>query len=101
MDSTWKADPPVFYAWCDATCPNKDLTLERIDVNGDYEPGNLTWVTRQEQMYNRRDTIFVTYSNEVVSMARVYDEACDPKPSYNTFRARIKRGWRVDEALQP
>lgn len=30
------------------------LTLERIDVNGDYEPGNCTWVSHRQQMLNRR-----------------------------------------------
>ena len=32
------------------------MTLERIDVNGNYEPGNCKWATWQEQRLNRRDT---------------------------------------------
>jgi hypothetical protein len=31
-------------------------TLERLDVNGNYEPGNVTWATKKEQRANRRDT---------------------------------------------
>lgn len=35
--------------------PGSDFTLDRIDVNKGYEPGNLRWATRTEQQQNRRD----------------------------------------------
>jgi hypothetical protein len=34
--------------------PSRDLELDRIDVNGHYEPGNLRWVTHQENCTNQR-----------------------------------------------
>jgi len=39
--------------------PGKGYTLERIDVDGNYEPGNVRWATKKEQTRNTRRTIWV------------------------------------------
>jgi hypothetical protein len=45
------------------------LSLERINVNGDYEPNNCKWATRSEQQRNRRDTIIITYEGVTKPLA--------------------------------
>lgn len=48
-----------FCKWADENgfVPNKNLSIERNNVNGNYEPSNCTWIPKSEQCYNRRNTI--------------------------------------------
>lgn len=44
----------------------KGTTLDRVDNNGNYEPGNVRWATKAEQMRNTRSTHFITFNNETM-----------------------------------
>jgi hypothetical protein len=48
-----------FYEWAMANGYKDDLTIDRIDVNGNYEPSNCKWATRLEQARNTRKNVFV------------------------------------------
>ena len=44
----WKNDFQAFYDWAIANGYNDELTIDRIDVNGNYEPSNCQWLTTSE-----------------------------------------------------
>lgn len=52
-------------------------TLDRIDVNGNYEPGNCKWSTRKEQTANRRPLTKHSLVDALVSAARMVVAAND------------------------
>jgi len=50
----WKRDRTKFFEWALNNGYRENLTIERIDVNGNYEPDNCTWITMKEQYKNKR-----------------------------------------------
>ena len=57
-----------FYNWAMQNGYNDTLTIERINVNGNYEPNNCKWITAKEQAKNKRNSIKILYNNKTYTV---------------------------------
>ena len=93
----WKENFENFYNWATNSGYQYNLTIDRIDNNGNYEPSNCRWVTYKIQARNTRNCNYVTYNNEtkcVAEWAEIYDI------DYAVLYARIfKLHWNIEKAL--
>lgn len=91
VDTLWRADFEAFLSHM-GTRPSPAHSLERIDVNGNYAPGNCCWATAMDQANNRRNTVRV----EGLSLRALSDQTGLP---ITTVRNRVKRGWSAERIV--
>lgn len=92
----WKEFLP-FYEWAMANGYEEHLTIDRIDVNGDYEPSNCRWVTMQTQLNNTRVNRYVTICGETHTMS---EWARKFGISYYLMRYRLSLNLSEEELLE-
>ena len=89
-------DYMTFKQWALANDYDKDLTIDRINPNGNYEPGNCRWVTWKVQANNKRNTTWLTLGKKTHSIHEWSDIL---NIHVNTLRWRKEHGWSDEEAL--
>ena len=87
----------VFKKWALENGYSDELTLDRIDPNGNYEPSNCRWVSRKEQNNNRTNNHYITYKGKTQSISKWAEEL-------GIKRQKIvdrlwKLGWSIERAL--
>ena len=97
----WKNDFKSFHDWAfangyDESAKRGDCTIERIDVNGNYEPSNCRWATMKEQCRNTRSNKLITYNNETRCLM---DWSYIFNINYKTLLYRFKKGWTIEKAF--
>lgn len=93
----WRDNFKNFYHWSMENGYSDDLTLDRIDVNGNYEPGNCRWATAKEQANNTTRNVIISINGE----SKTLMEWCEYyEINYKTVRDRLKRGWLIEKALK-
>lgn len=93
----WLRGFDFFADWAYANGYETGLTIERNNVNGNYEPDNCCWITREEQAYNKRQSIIVEYNGEKNDLMRWCTEL---GLKYDTIHHRITHGWSTKDAFE-
>lgn len=86
-----------FYNWAISNGYSSELTIDRIDVNGNYEPSNCRWTDLITQENNKTNNHLITYNNKTMTMAMWAKEL---GINYKTLFNRIcTYGWSIEKAL--
>jgi hypothetical protein len=93
----WLNDFICFYNWSIGNGYSDELSIDRIDVDGNYEPSNCRWATRKEQIRNRRNTKYVTHNEETKALP----EWCEIYGiNYDKAKGRLRLGWSFEKIFE-
>lgn len=85
-----------FYEWSISHGYKNNLTIDRIDNNGNYEPNNCRWVDRATQCLNTRKNINITYNNKTQTLKEWANEL---DMTYTQLHHRYERGWELNRMM--
>ena len=92
----WKDDFEAFYNWAINNGYQENLTIERVNVNGNYEPANCQWVDMKTQQNNKRNNVYLTYDCKTQTIMQWSEELNIP---YYVIYQRHRKGWTDKEYL--
>lgn len=92
----WINNFQAFYEWALSHGYTSNLTIDRVNNNGNYEPNNCQWITSSDQNYNKRTNKYLIYNG--ISKAKTeWAEILGIKPQSLDYR--IRKGLSDEEIL--
>lgn len=95
IDAAWNTFE-AFQSWAEESGYNDSLTIDRINVFGNYSPDNCRWITLREQQWNTARSHTITIGNETRTIQGWADET---GLSRSTILSRMQRGLSPEEAV--
>lgn len=86
-----------FYNWSMSHGYKDNLTIDRIDVNGNYSPNNCRWITNKEQQNNKTNNVYITYKGERKTISQ-WAEFLGVNKSTLDYRI-IRYNWPLERAF--
>ena len=96
MCDEWLNDFMSFYNWAMKNGYKENLSIDRIDNNGDYEPNNCRWVDIKTQCNNRRSNHLITYRGKTQNVSQWCEEL---NVSRSMVEFRLRKGLSLDEVF--
>lgn len=94
MCDRWRNSFENFFA--DVGEAPEGMSIDRIDTNGDYEPTNVRWATRQTQQNNMRSNRLLTLNGTTQTLTQW---ASALRLNSRTLRSRVRYGWSDKDIL--
>jgi hypothetical protein len=90
-----------YWEWAKSNGYDDSLSIERIDVNGNYEPSNCKFIPLAEQPLNTTHNVFITHKGETkIEKEWLRQWSKETGLRLATIKDRIKRyGWTIEEAI--
>ena len=92
----WKSSFLNFYNWAINNGYSNGLTIERVNLNGNYEPRNCKWITNEEQQNNKRNNKYLEFNGEKHTYSEWSRLLNIPK---GTIIDRVRRNFTVEQIL--
>ena len=93
----WKEKFENFYEWAINNGYSDTLSIDRKDVDGNYEPDNCRWATTIQQGRNKRNTKLYEYNGESLCLSEWADKYGIEK---KVISDRLRAGWKFEDALK-